>query len=108
MRTAMDLLAPPVRSNPKARRHPSAPWFSDDLKNLQRRYCRQERKWLLNKSKLENDKLIATLENYKTVIRLAKTNYISKAVREAINTPKEHFKTVRVAPRREHGPLRRN
>ncbi|KAJ1209768.1 hypothetical protein NDU88_005141 [Pleurodeles waltl] len=80
---------------PKVRRVQSAPWFSEELKDLQRIYRRQERKWLLNKSHLERGKLREALGKYKAAIKLAKTSHFSKVIRGTLNSSKELFNTVR-------------
>ncbi|KAJ1160278.1 hypothetical protein NDU88_000780, partial [Pleurodeles waltl] len=100
-------LAPRARSNSKVHRACSAPWFSEELKNLQRMYRRQERKWLLNKSLAERGILRESLRKDKTAIKLAKTSYFSNTIRGALNSPRELFKTVRslISPSAEVTPL---
>ncbi|KAJ1201335.1 hypothetical protein NDU88_005148 [Pleurodeles waltl] len=94
-RIAIDTLAPMAPFLPKQGRLLSAPWYYEELKNLQRIYRRQERKWQLNKTNTERDKLRNTLENYKLAIRSTKTEYFSHIIREAQSEPKELFKVVR-------------
>ncbi|KAJ1143876.1 hypothetical protein NDU88_010178 [Pleurodeles waltl] len=94
IRLVIDTVTPMVPSKPKPGRCLSTPWFAKELKSLQRIYHRQKRKWLLNKTSMERDKLRSTLADYKQAIRSAKTEYIICTIKEAQSEQKELFKII--------------
>ncbi|KAJ1208732.1 hypothetical protein NDU88_004115 [Pleurodeles waltl] len=72
----------------------SQPWFSSELKRLQRNYRRQERRWKLNPVPEQKVVLKSALRAYKGARFSAKSKYYTTKVKEAENAPRELFNMI--------------
>ncbi|XP_069089267.1 very-long-chain enoyl-CoA reductase-like [Pleurodeles waltl] len=93
---AMDSLAPARAAAPRITKKLNQPWFSKELKILQRKYRQKERCWKLNPRDEERAKLKSALKIYKEACLTAKSDYFTLKISEAANSSKELFKTINV------------
>ncbi|KAJ1175100.1 hypothetical protein NDU88_000391 [Pleurodeles waltl] len=92
----MDKLALARISVSGTRKKPNQPWYSQALKILQRRYLQKERCWKLSMGEAERVDLKLALNSYKEACRVAKSDYFTRKISEAVNSSRELFRTVNI------------
>ncbi|KAJ1193594.1 hypothetical protein NDU88_002890 [Pleurodeles waltl] len=96
IKQAMDTLAPARISASCIRKKSNQPWFSQALKNLQRKYRQKERGWKLSLGEAERVDLKLALNTYKKACQVAKSDYFTGKINEAANSSRELFRTVNI------------